>query len=573
MASDLMKPVPCEICENSPAKFNCNTCGDALCTTCKAHHLKSKGTRDHTIVPYAEKLNPKYFAQLFCSTHHNHSPKFWCDTCGMPICDVCITKEHRGHHCNNISEILTDKRDAMLGEMKAIRDKTMVEWEGVLDQAKSITVSYLDGISQVEKELLTRGKEMHKQVDAILSNSQQTLQKMKESGLAKLQKQEKHLEDRLQKMRDEVQRYEDRLRDADPNTILQFKESTEESKEETNPPSLETTPVPIFTKGQDDTKVLQNMFGQLAIQNVAQKGTKGQLSTPVTLQESPEINSNDRPAATADSGKTQVPSSQSKTIVTQRSPIPNPSIQSKFRVGLQYPCIACVEGGLAWVKTGYKTLQLVDRKGSVKDTINTSFGFNDLNVTSDGDLLLADRTNSCIKHISRQKTISTLFSTSWEPNCVCCLHNGDMVATFPKNSQVIAYSRGGEIRQKMDHIKFRHPMSVAENKVNQDIHVCDHQYHGYNAPGKVVTIGADGKVRYEYTGQDDGKVFAPADVCTDQMGHVLITDFNNNRVHILDQEGQFIQYVLTSQQGMDYPTTIDVDREGYVWMGQYHGLC
>ena len=110
-------------------------------------------------------------------------------------------------------------------------------------------------------------------------------------------------------------------------------------------------------------------------------------------------------------------------------------------------------------------------------------------------------------------------------------------------------------------------MSVAVNKVNQDIYICDHDYNYWNSSGKVVTIGADGKVRYEYTGQDD-KVFAPADVCTDQMGHVLITDYWNHRVHILDQEGRFIQYILTEQQGLSGPTTIGVDGEGYVWVGE-----
>ena len=34
------------------------------------------------------------------------------------------------------------------------------------------------------------------------------------------------------------------------------------------------------------------------------------------------------------------------------------------------------------------------------------------------------------------------------------------------------------------------------------------------------------------------------------MGHILITDCKNHRVHILDQERRFIQYILTSQQGL-----------------------
>ena len=55
------------------------------------------------------------------------------------------------------------------------------------------------------------------------------------------------------------------------------------------------------------------------------------------------------------------------------------------------------------------------------------------------------------------------------------------------------------------------------------------------------------------------------------MGHILIADTDNDRVRILDQEGRFIQYILTSQQGLHKPRNIDVDREGYVWVGGYGG--
>ena len=52
------------------------------------------------------------------------------------------------------------------------------------------------------------------------------------------------------------------------------------------------------------------------------------------------------------------------------------------------------------------------------------------------------------------------------------------------------------------------------------------------------------------------------------MGHVLITNINNHGVHILHQKGHFIQYVLTLQQGLHNPVTIDVDREGHMWVGE-----
>ena len=551
MASDLMNPVQCNICENASAKFNCNTCGDVLCAICKTYHLKSKGTRDHKVVPYAEKLNPKYIAQLFCSTHRHHAPKFWCDTCGVPICDSCVTNEHRGHQCNNITDVLTEKRDAMLAEMKMIRDTTMAEWKEVLKQAQTITTEYIENIDKIDKELVARAQEMHREVDIILLRRQQTLKEIKESGLGKLQDQEKYIRERLQQLQEDVQRYEDQLVDSDPNALLQFQQGMEHSKDEQKSFSLETISLPIFTKGQGDNSEIQNMFGQL--------------STQVIPKKSREI-----PYKYSD---TELALSELTNSATKRSLIQKPYVQSQFSADQIFPYIACVNQGQAWVYTQDVTLQLMDRDGTVQDTIKTNFDIDDMAVTSDGDILLADLRNKCIKSVSGKKTISTLFNTSGRPYSLCCLHNNNIVVTFCRESKVIMYSRSGEIIQAFnDHIKFRYPMSVAVNKVNQNIYVCDHEENCINSTGKVMTIGTDGQLLYEYSGQDS-KNFYPVKICTDLIGHIFITDLNNHCIHILDQEGKFVQYVLTSEQGLNEPTIIDVDSEGYVWVAEFYNRC
>ena len=545
-----MKPVPCDICENTAAKYHCNNCGDALCPQCKVHHLKSRGTKHHQIVPYAEKLNPKYITGLLCPKHQTHAPKFWCKTCGVPICDSCvITNEHGGHELSDITAILSEKRDEMLAEMKSLRDTTVGEWEEVLKKAQGITTDFLGNIDDMEKELVSRAKEMHREVEAILSKSQQDLQKIKLDGLAKLKSQEKILEDRLCQLKADVERYEDQLRDADPNALIQFTPNTGQLKDKTKPPVLEKLSTPVFAKGQNDTDAMQKIFGQLSTKAFPQKSKD--VDKKSSRHSSPE------PAATSDLKKTMVPSSA--TNVTHRSLIPKPSVQYNFLVEHSYPRIACVEQGLAWVQTGKYMLQLVNRDGLVMDTINIDFNISDMVVTSDGELLLADISNKCIKLVSRQKTISTLFTTSGKPCGLCCFPNKDIVVTFADENKVIVYSRDGQLRQKLDNLKFRYPRKLAVNKVNQDIYICD--------TGKVIAVGADGQLKYEYIGQC-GSLFSLCDVCTDQMGHVLIIDHNNHRVHMLDQDGQFIQYILTEQKGLSKPVTIDVDNEGYVWVGE-----
>ena len=543
MASPLLKPVPCDICENAAAKFHCNTCGDALCPTCKSHHLKSRGTRNHDIVPYAQKLSPKYLAGLFCHTHKANTPEYWCDTCGVPICGPCITKEHRGHQFSNITTVLSERRDALLEEMKTLRDKKVREWENVLKEAQKITVDYTGNTDMIDKELVERAKEMHAQVDAILSKSKQILAQIKAVNLTKLQDQEKYISDRLKQLKEDVARYEDQLKYADPSALLQYKQGT--AQDEVKPPSLETAPVPVFAKGKNDVSSMEKMFGQLSIPDIGQPSTAESSSSSSSKQKS---------------------KSDDKEV--KRSLIPNPSIQNKFDVNTNHPHIACVDQGLAWVRTGNERLQRMDRDGSATDTIKIDFGIKDMAVTSDGDLLLADGLNNCIKSVSTQKEISILVRTNGVSWGLCCLPNNDIVVTISSAGKVVVYNRDGQDRQTLDKIKFRYPYKVAVNKVNQDICICDHESEYWASQGKLMAVEADGQLRYEYTGQGDIE-FRPVGLCTDHMGHVLITDYHNHSVHILDQEGQFIQYVLTSQQGLDGPNTIDVDREGYIWVGEY----
>ena len=119
MATALLSTLSCGTCENQAAKFYCNTCREALCATCKTHHLRSRGSKYCDIVPYAQKLNPNYLANLLCHTHSTDAAEYWCDTCDVPICGSCITEEqHRGHHFSKITVVLSRRRDLMREDMK-----------------------------------------------------------------------------------------------------------------------------------------------------------------------------------------------------------------------------------------------------------------------------------------------------------------------------------------------------------------------------------------------------------------------------------------------------------------------
>ena len=228
-----------------------------------------------------------------------------------------------------------------------------------------------------------------------------------------------------------------------------------------------------------------------------------------------------------------------------------PSVESTFGVDYRYPYVVCdVKAGQTWVKNGDTTIQLMDRGGSVHTTINAKCILWDIALATNGDIYITDNANKSIKKVSTNWEISTLFNTKLKPCGLCCLQNDDIIVTFPDEGKVIKYDIIGTIKQRYNSITFRWPYRVACSKVNQDVYVVDSDYEQALA-GRFLAIEEDGQIRYEYTGQTR-MIFTAVDVCADQLGHVLISETHNYRLHVLDQEGNLIQYIQTGKLPLLY---------------------
>ena len=491
----------------SPTVYNCNTCGAKLCMNCKQAHLENNDTRHHSITEYAKKLMPGSLSPPTCHEHNGKECVCWCQTCCKAACMDCITKSHHGHKFTELETILHEKRATLQQELKNLESNKLKEWQDLMIKAKKMTSDFSGQVDDTEKELEDKAKEFHTRVEEIKETYKKQLNELKISNLDILQEQEKMVSDGLEKVKQEIKECEDRLRSSDMESLLEH-EDAKGGKKDTLPIISCVTP-PVLTPSQIDTKALTEMFGLLTI-------------FPTHL-------------------------------------IPKPSVKSQFDTEINYPSVICVGSGQAWVKTK-GTIQLVDRHGAVKDTIYTDFHFHDMVLSPQGDILLTDWDNNCIKAISRDKTIKT-FKLKWEPCGLCCLQNGDIA--FTSLGHVTIYSSSGKVIKELNKKLFSGPRRVVQSKVNIDIYISDYR--------KVVALDEDYRVRYEYTGEGDGIPFEPFDLCTDNAGRVLVTDQGNNRVHILDKDGVFRQFLQTRKQELKWPRSIDIDSEGNAWVGEWQG--
>jgi sugar lactone lactonase YvrE len=217
----------------------------------------------------------------------------------------------------------------------------------------------------------------------------------------------------------------------------------------------------------------------------------------------------------------------------------------------------------------------VDIHGTVTDTVTSTCHENpaDITVNRQGELIYIDGPNRKVNIVRHGKTETLITSPKgWKPWGLCCTRSGDILvsmSTADRTHNKIVRYQGQRKTQEIDKDEHgnpiyrggNYPVFVTENN-NGDIVASD-----TNARA-VVVVDRAGKVQFRYNYKPPGgqKLFNPTQIVTDSMGHIIVGDYFNDCLYILDQNGRFLRCVDSE---FNTPYGLSLDSKGRLWVGLY----
>ncbi|XP_062581879.1 tripartite motif-containing protein 2-like [Saccostrea cucullata] len=256
---------------------------------------------------------------------------------------------------------------------------------------------------------------------------------------------------------------------------------------------------------------------------------------------------------------------------------------ARFKSAIKQPIgLGCsrLNADLIWIRGIEAKIKKVDMQGNEKATVKTVTKVgrpSGLVELDDESIFFSDLDNKMVKRLSKDLQEEAEIRLDWYPMGLCLSRSGHILlcAAFLPWQATDASDRGKVLRMSYNGVTLQEimkddeekhlycrPICISEN-INQDICVSDTRRHS------VTVVNRTGLLRFAYAGggfHKDQEEFRPAELDTDSIGNIAVSDHTNNLVHLLDIDGNLIKYLLTAKEGISGPRGLKVDKEDRIWI-------
>ena len=205
--------VKCGNCDKSSSENSyCFQCCMFYCQDCIIGHNIMKTYKDHRVLALKEFQDKDYEDVLkrpdFCpkEDHNKEELKYFCKTCEMPVCQICVILDHGGHNMKLIKE----EAEIQKSEMRSLVEKQRCNL-----QAKMKTVNQLD---EEFAKLMQQGEDVKRDVQRFVDNLVAVIEAKKQNILSSLEKETRRSLDLVTERKTEIQRQITAIESALENT-------------------------------------------------------------------------------------------------------------------------------------------------------------------------------------------------------------------------------------------------------------------------------------------------------------------------------------------------------------------
>lgn len=491
----------CFQCEGV-TEYHCKVCTKDICTLCKEKHNLDLDTKNHEVMisQVTSTFSPRIET---CKRHPDSVYKVVCKECKIPVCKECT--EHKLHEKIDILTEVNTKLFQHRETINNIKGEVLYKRHVLLAYIKDDFKTYQQtkqSFSETETSFMT------KIIEKIEENVTCDTVKFEHRCSVQKKKLLRHIA--------RIQRYE-LIYEQSVNKSLRSLAYVKQifSTKKHRYPNLKSHGRVSLSEGPTIVKVIQSLtfmarqFGSELLLEI--------MHEPVLKKEF--------------------------EVKTFRFIDSHMSIQSPDHI---------------WLYVG-DSLVLINTKGEILFQIDDNIGryyhcYGTHTVTKEKNLIYFDR-NGTIQRLSKDRNLKSqltiLSSFSCRAHCVYCSPlTGDLILGMCNNYTNTCIIKRYNITEKLQ--------SRNQPKIIGQIENCCPTLITENINGDIIVAGLlcgvlgmdrSGRHRFSYKESESGFQIRAKGICTDSLLHILVSDSFDSAVHMLNQYGQFLCYLLTTPNG------------------------